>query len=82
MQVKLEDQETRAHRQEDEILSKDGDSEPKATSLIQIKARNLMREGMTKVMETGGDFAGFDAGHDGFIGNNHNGGEWVDSYSR
>ena len=27
-------------------------------------------------------FAGFDAGLHGFLGNNHNGGEWKDAYDR
>ena len=47
-----------------------------------MKARALMKEGLAKVEETGDDFAGFDASRDGFIGNNHNGGQWVDAYNR
>ena len=47
-----------------------------------MKAKALMKEGLSKVEETGDDFAGFDASRDGFIGNNHNGGQWVDAYSR
>jgi len=41
-----------------------------------------MREGLSKVEETSGSFAGFDASRSGFIGNNHNAGEWVDAYNR
>lgn len=35
-----------------------------------------------KVDETSKGFAGFDASLHGFIGNNHNGGEWKDAYDR
>ena len=35
-----------------------------------------------RVEETSKDFAGFDAGLHGFVGNNHNGGEWKDAYER
>ena len=38
--------------------------------------------GIEKVEETSKDFAGFDAGLHGFVGNNHNGGEWKDAYDR
>ena len=35
-----------------------------------------------RVEETNPSFAGFDAGLHGFIGNNHNNGEWKDAYDR
>ena len=38
--------------------------------------------GIEKVEETSKDFAGFDAGLHGFVGNNHNNGEWKDAYER
>ena len=47
-----------------------------------MRAQQLMREGLTKVEETADGFAGFDASRSGFVGNNHNAGEWVDAYSR
>jgi len=47
-----------------------------------MKARALMREGLTRVEETADGFAGFDASDSGFAGNNHNNGEWKDAYSR
>ena len=47
-----------------------------------MRARQLMREGMARVEETADGFAGFDASLDGFVGNNHNNGEWKDAYAR
>ena len=64
------------------MLSQDSDTAPKERSMIQMRARQLMREGLTRVEETADDFGGFDASRDGFAGNNHNNGEWVDAYSR
>ena len=75
----MKSQEDKDLKRESKYLSKDQDTEP---SLIQIKARTLMREGLAKVEETSGSFAGFDPERNGFIGNNHNGGQWVDAYNR
>jgi len=35
-----------------------------------------------RVEETGKNFGGFEAGLDGFVGNNHNSGEWKEAYDR
>ena len=35
-----------------------------------------------KVEETAEDFGGFEASLHGFVGNNHEGGEWKDAYAR
>ena len=64
------------------MLTNDHDTMPKERSMIQMRARELMREGLTRVEETADTFGGFDASRDGFGGNNHNKGEWVDAYSR
>ena len=47
--------------------------------LAQMKRKQAL---VQRVEETGPGFAGFDAGLHGFIGNNHNGGEWKDAYDR
>ena len=81
-QVKFDNPEEIDDKKESDMLSHDNEGAPKSGSLIQIKARNLMRAGMVKVMETADDFSGFDPSHNGFGGNNHNGGQWVDAYNR
>ena len=35
-----------------------------------------------RVEEQGKEFGGFEASLDGFVGNNHNGGEWKEAYDR
>ena len=35
-----------------------------------------------KVAETADNWEGFHASHSGFVGNNNNGGQWMDSYTR
>ena len=66
-EAKVANMDTINQRKEDSILSHDADIEPRSSSLIQMKARALMREGMTRVEETDEDFAGFDASLDGLL---------------
>ena len=51
-------------------------------SKAEIISKAIIRSGMRRVAETDKSFGGFEASHNGFVGNNHNGGEWMDAYSR
>ena len=44
--------------------------------------QSLVHVGSRRVEETASDFEGFPASLDGFVGNNHNDGQWKDSYER
>lgn len=43
---------------------------------------SLVQSGVRRVEETDPGFEGFPASLDGFVGNNHNEGQWKDSYDR
>ena len=47
-----------------------------------LGVRMLNQGAAHKVEETGKNFGGFEASLDGFVGNNHNSGEWKDAYER
>ena len=59
--------------------SSDSDSDGEA-SFVRTRAQNFAQQ--RRVEELGKNFGGFEAGLDGFVGNNHNDGQWKDAYDR
>ena len=72
----------------DSESSESSDSEEDHHQRVGVHADNvlgvrMLNEGANRrVEETGKNFGGFEAGLDGFVGNNHNSGEWKDAYDR
>ena len=60
----------------------ESESERHPPNQANVGVRMLSHMNIGKVEETADDFGGFEAGLHGFVGNNHNQGEWKDAYDR